>query len=703
MLRRSARGPGALRLGLLLGALNVLGTPARAQDHLRALPLYDHYRQMAGRIPQSVGQGALRVAWAADGGSLQYQLDGRWLSWDLREEQAREIPPPDSTARRGRRPDRGRQFESAFSPDSTLEAFHRDRNLWLREASGAGERAITSDGDEETRIKNGSASWVYGEELNQRTAMWWSPDAKRIAFYRFDESPVQDYFLQLDQTQLQSSMDVEAYPKAGTRNPVVDVYVHDLASGRNVRMDVRDGGPFADEVVGHYVYRVAWTPDGREITFNRTNRRQNVMELTACDPATGHCRVVVREEWPASWTENLPTMQYLSNGRRFIWSSERTGYRNFYLYDLDGTLLSTLTNHSFEVEDIAHVDERAGLLWYTARSGDNHMKMQLHRVTLDGRNDVRLTDPAFHHAVTVAPDGRHFVDIAQTHDQPPVTRLMDARGGELAELARADLTRFDSLGLERVELFTFTAADGITELHGLLHRPSNFDPSRKYPLLLSVYGGPDTNGARETFVFPHPFTEWDILLATVDARSAGGRGKRLLDAIYQKLGTVEIDDMAAAVRELAERPWVDAGRVGVYGTSYGGYAALMALLRHPDVFQAASASSPVTDWKHYDTIYTERYMWTPQGNPEGYRAGSALTWAKDLKGRLMLYFGTADNNVHPSNAMELIQTLQRADKSFELQIGPDRGHSAIDTDRMLEFFLIGTVFSLGGSGRSSIE
>src|SRR5690606_13154071 len=418
-------------------------------------------------------------------------------------------------------------------------------------------------------------------------------------------------------------------------------------TGESVRIDVRDGQPFTDDVVGHYVYRVGWTPDGSEITFNRTNRRQNIMEFTACDPTTGKCRVVVREEWPASWAANSPEMRYLEDGRRFIWASERTGWRNYYLYDRSGELLATLTDHPFEVGRIVRVDEEAGVLYYTARSGDNHMKMQLHRVGLDGSGDRRLTDPAFHHTIHFAPDGKHFIDIAQTHDQPPVTRLADADGNVVAELARSDMSNFAQLGLRKVELFTFTSADGVTELHGMLHRPSDFDPSKKYPLLVSVYGGPSTNGARETFTLPSALTEYGFLVVTFDLRSAGGRGKRFLDAIYGKLGVVEIDDLAAGVRSLADRPYVDTGRVGIYGTSYGGYAALMALLRYPDVFHAASASSPVTDWRHYDTIYTERYMWTPRGDREGYDAGSAMTYGDRLRGRLMIYSGTADKNVHP--------------------------------------------------------
>jgi len=236
-------------------------------------------------------------------------------------------------------------------------------------------------------------------------------------------------------------------------------------------------------------------------------------------------------------------------------------------------------------------------------------------------------------------------------------------------------------------LIKYKAADGVTELHGLLHFPSNFDPTKKYPLLVSVYAGPATNDAKETFTLPSTLTEYGFLYATLDSRSAAGRGKRFLDAIYLKLGVPDIDDQAAGVKTLGQRPYVDKNRVGIFGTSYGGYASALAILRYPDVFQAASASSPPTSWYHYDTIYTERYMWIPQENKEGYEAGNATNFADKLKGRLMIYYGTADNNVHPNNSMQLIQALQKAGKSFEVQVGPDQGHSGLRSERMMEFFI----------------
>jgi dipeptidyl-peptidase-4 len=587
---------------LSLLALAAVPREAAAQDRLKTMPGYDRYQVLSSQIPISVKPGALSVFWR-DARTFEYRSDGKVYRYDVTAKRSTlaEVPAESGSGpNRGRggfsgsAPERGRQFDSAISPDSSRMAFYRDRNLWISGADGSHELPISTEGNEKARIKYGTASWVYGEELGQSTAFWWSPDGKKLAYYRFDESQVPDYYLALNQTKLQSAVDVEAYPKPGVPNPVVDLFVYDLASKQTVHIDVRDGKPFDNTVVGHYVYRIQWSPDGKELLLHRTNRRQNILEFAACNPGRGSCRVILREEWPTGWVANRPALQYLSDGKRFIWMSERTGWRNLYLYDLSGKLITPLTRNEFEVADILRVDEVENVVYYTARDGDNHMKFQLHRVGLDGKGDRRLTDPGFNHTVTLSPDGKYFVDVAQTHDEPPVTRLMDANGNQLAELAESDVSKFDQLGLRKPEMFTYLAADGKTVLHGLISFPSNFDSTRRYPVLVPVYGGPasSSNTARETFSPPNTLTEYGFLVVNLDSRAAPGMGKRTLDAIYQKLGQVEIDDMAEGVKALWSRPYVDKDHVGIYGTSYGGYSSLMELLRHPDVFAAASVSSP---------------------------------------------------------------------------------------------------------------
>lgn len=671
-----------------LTLLALLPLAAYAQDQLQNMPRYDRYEKLRREIGGSVSRGDVNARWSADSTSFTYQKAGKQVRFDVKTKTEGEDKGnvEDAPARgpRGRQrgnPARGRQFDTAFTADGKMKAVCRDRNVFISDADGKNEIQLTTDGSVENRQKNGTASWVYGEELGQREAMWWSPDGKKLAYYHFDETKVPDYFLQMEQVNVQDKLDTEAYPKAGAPNPVVDVYIYDLDTKKTTHVDAH----FGDASLGEYVYAVKWSKDGKELWFNRTNRKQNTLEWVACDPATGSCRTLYREENPSGWVDNDINITWLDGDKQFLMISERSGFRNLYLYNSDVKLVRPITQHDFEVQSVVKTDGKN--IWYMARDGDTPYKLQLHRVGMDGKNDKRLTDPSLSHRVEISPDGKWFTDVAESLSTAPRTTLRDGEGKEIKVLADSDLSKFDSLHLKKAEQFTFTAADGKTKCYGYLEFPSDFDPSKQYPLLVSVYGGPESGMGQERFQTPNAVTELGFLHAWIDGRGTSARGRAFRQSVYEQLGVVEIDDQAAGVKELAKRPYVDGARVGIYGTSYGGYASVMCLLRHPEAFAAASASSPVTDWKNYDSIYTERYMWIPQENVTGYTNGSAMTYAKNLDGRLLLYWGTADNNVHPSNSLQLVQQLARLGRSFDISVGPDAGHSGVNSTKMWEFFV----------------
>lgn len=689
-------------------AAALMASVAQAQDRLPTYPGAAQYTAWLPKIRQGISPGAVALRWDASSQGFDYVTGvdhggAPAQHFDLATKTSSAVASRGEgfrtpTAGAGRRPDdltgRGAYARDHSLPSPTGEwtASTRDNNIYLAGRNGAGAGiALTTDGSAAGRIRNGVPTYVYTEELAMGQAMWWSPDGKRLAYMRFDETHVPDYPLQLDQTKPYSTTRSIAYPSPGSSNPVPDLFVYEVATGRTTHVEARDGLPFSDEVMGHYLWQVSWAPDSSEIRLERANRRQNIMEWVGCSPQTGACRVIDRESQADGWTSPGERL-FLADQQRFILKSSRSGWENFYLCDLSGRVLNPITRHAdFEVGNILRVDEAGGLVWYMARDGDDYMKWQLHRAALDGTRDVRLTDPAFNHAISLSPDAKAFVDTIQTHDRPPSTRvvriLADDRTEVLGVIAESDLTAYDKAKLKRVEMFTFTAADGKTPLQAMLSFPHNFNPRKKYPLLVSIYGGPETNEASENFQLPDPMTEYGFLVLKADLRNASGRGKALLSAIYGQVGHAEVDDQAAAVKALWARPYVDKARVGIFGTSYGGSMAAWSILRYPDVYAAASASSPVTDHRLYDSVYSERFMGLLADNPQGYARTSAMTYAANLKGALLIYYGTADDNVHPKNALSLIQALQAAGKHFEVQVGPDRGHTGVNPDRMMEFFI----------------
>jgi dipeptidyl-peptidase-4 len=649
---------------------------AEAQNRFEQLPGFDRFREAQGWMGRAGADGrAGGVTWI-DATQLRYRNAAGWhvldLSTgtvtDLTDEEA-EAAQQDGNANRGgnrrngERVARGRQATIAESPDEKWIAQHRDWNLVIVNNESKAEFNVTNDGTATHKYATGS--WVYGEELNQNTAMWWSPDSKRVAFYEFDEANVVRFPLMTNLTEVQSTLETEGYPKAGAANPIVGLRVYDLESGTTTAIDL---GTDANQ----YVYNVRWTPDGSELLFNRTNRHQSVLDVMAANPANGATRIILTET-QETWQDNSPAMRFLADGRRFIWETERTGWRHYELRTLDGSLLNPLTSGAFPCAGIVQLDEDAGWLYVTATSAANPLDVQLHRVRLDGREWTRLTPGDGHYtSFSIAPDHCHFVATSEAMNRAPVTRVFDVSGRAIATLAEADVSGLPAH--TPPELFTFKADDGVTDLYGVLCFPTDFDPAKNYPLLVDVYGGPQSRAVQNRFTVGDPWCEFGFLTVRIDNRGTTGRGKTFESAGYLRLGSVDLKDQADGVRFLAQRPYVDASRVGIHGHSYGGYMAALAVLKHPDVFHVAVAGAPVTDWRHYDTIYTERYMRTPQENPEGYDAGSCITFAKQLVGKLLILHGAVDDNVHPNNTWQLIDEFHKERLPFQLMMYPRSGH-----------------------------
>jgi len=560
---------------------------------------------------------------------------------------------------------RGRGYGDVLSPDLRYRAFNRSYNLYIKDMDG-NETALTADGTED--LRDGFPDWVYPEELNQYQAFWWSPDSKKIAFMQFDESPVAKYPIVHDVAPMPRT-EFQGYPVPGANNPIVRLFIVDVATKKIVRLETGDD-------LDVYLYRGQWTNDGREFTYHRLNRLQNRVEVFAADPATGKTRLVLKDEDPC-YIDEQTDLDFLKDNQRFLWTSERSGWREIYLYGLDGKLLKQLTSARLPVQSILDIDEAGGWVYFTGAE-NNGTESHLYKVKLDGTGFTKMTKEPGMHMVSLAPGFSYYTDTFSNFDQPMKSTLRQADGKAVKVIGQAVAGKeFQALKLIKPEHFLFKSADGKYDLDGLVYFPAHFNPKEKYPVLLSVYGGPGSKGVSNTYKMTdgsQALAQLGFLVAVCDYRGVSGRGKNFQNLHYLKLGQVELEDHIAFVKALGQRPYADTGRVGITGHSYGGYFTCLCLLKAPDVFHVGVAGAPVTDWRNYDSIYTERYMRRPQDNPEGYEKGSCLTYAKNLKGKLFIHHGAVDDNVHPTNTIQLVQALLKENKTFDLMIYPEQQH-----------------------------
>lgn len=611
----------------------------------------------------------------------RYPTQGYYYVYDL---QSGDVRPISDRAE-------GFQMFAKFNPQGDRVAFVRDRNLFVVDLETMEETALTDDGGDGTII-NGTTDWVYEEEFGLRDGWGWSPDGRHIAFVQLDETETRE-FAMADLRSDYPEFVRFRYPKAGEVNSEIRLGVIDMDSYDRSFFETGTWGEDSDSL--EYIPQFGWTPeiDGRHYAWLfRMNRDQNVLDLIYGDPVSMETRLVLRET-SDSWIDvetgfsdlSGGTVTFLPESRNFVWISERDGYRHLYLYDHDGNLERRLTEGEWDVSAFHGIDRENGLVYFTS-TRESPMERHLYRTPYAGGGDVeRITRQPGWHGIDLSRDLRYFIDTFSDSETPPVTSLHRADGTLVTVLEdnQALRDRLAGYDLQPTEFTTVPAADG-TPLNAFLIKPRDFDEDRSYPVLMYVYGGPGSQtvvnrwGGTRHLWHQYLANELDIIVASVDNRGTGGRGKAFKSATYRRLGQVEARDQIAAARYLGELPYVDAARVGIWGWSYGGYMTMMSMLfeEGPATFKMGMSVAPVTDWRFYDTIYTERYMSTPQKNAIGYREGAPITYADRLSEnqKLLIVHGDLDDNVHYQNAVQMIDALQDANKQFDLMIYPGRDH-----------------------------
>lgn len=662
------------------------------------------------------GRGSAAPIWSPDGKLFAYTERGRVMLYDLAAKNARELVSPDQLQKAAKPAPAPERFEwenrrvrdenvqwfpsgkelliaaggdlfiwhldrseseqltatpvverdPKVSPDGRHVAFRRLHDLYVMDIASKKEIRLTQDGSE--MLRNGELDWVYPEELDLGTAYWWSPDSQWIAYMQFDVSR-EPLYPHADLRGFRPVLEPQRYPQAGEPNAAVQAGVISAAGGRTRWMDMGETRYL------HLIARIAWAPDSKHLAIQRLTRVQNRLDLLSADAATGVTQAVLTESDPY-WINVKDDFRYLKDEREFLWSSERDGFRHLYVYSSDGKERRQLTHGGWEVRGVAGVDEKNGRVFYLS-SEASPLETQLYSVGLNGKDKIRLTAEPGTHAVSLAPYAAHFLDSYSSLESPARRVLRAIDGTEYAVFQEADRKRFDQYEILPSEILKVKAADGRTELYARLIKPAGFQPGRKCPAIVMVYGGPGAQSVRNAWAG----LSWEQMLAhrgfviwQLDNRGSAGRGHAFESPIYHNLGVTELADQKAGIERLISMGFVDPARIGIYGWSYGGFMTLNAVLNAPDTFRAGIAGAPVTYFANYDTIYTERYMGLPADNQEGYRRTNLSLVAANLKARLMLVHNFQDDNVLFQNTLQITDALERAGKEFQLMLYPQKTH-----------------------------
>jgi dipeptidyl-peptidase-4 len=554
---------------------------------------------------------------------------------------------------------------ASFSPDGRRIAFVRANDLYAIELDGLRETRLTRDGGD--LVYNGKLDWVYEEELANRDARGyeWSPDGRSIAYVRLDDAPVSPAPL-LDYLAVPPKVAWQRYPKAGARNPIASFHVVDLDGKQRIAA--------REENDSYVVPGFSWTPDSAAVCYRTLNRAQNRQEVRLLTLEGGSGRTLFIEEDP-HWINVVDPPRFLRDGR-YVWKSERSGFAHLFVGRTTGGLPQPITRGKWVVDKIAGVDEASGYVYFTATE-ENVRRRPIYRVALDGTGFGKITStPRGQHSAVLSPNGKFLLDTYSSVSEPPVLSLISSSGKAVRVANRSEnwLDEYELASNEEVQL----EADDGARLEARLVKPADFDPSKKYPVIVYVYGGPHSQVVRDawgaTSLLDHLLASRGFLVWSLDNRGGFGRGHAWETLLFHDMGRRELADQLAGVRHLKTLPYVDGARIGIWGWSYGGYMTLFSLTRAPDVWKCGIAGAPVTHWKFYDTIYTERYMGTPQENPDGYERSAPLSRAGDLAAPLLIIHGASDDNVHLQNTVAFTDALVRAGKPYELQVQARQKH-----------------------------
>lgn len=590
--------------------------------------------------------------------------------------------------------DKGKQQLATFSPDGERVAYVRDNNLFVKSLRFGTENQITYDG-ERNRIINGAPDWVYEEEFGFSKAFAWSPDSKFLAFMQFDESGVREFSMamfqglqpSLDEFSLYPGEETFKYPKAGEKNSIVKVMVHEIRSRTTITAD-------AGEETDQYIPRINWTPDANDLVIMRLNRRQDQLDVLYSNPFTGDSRLIYREKNDKFVDQDfLDKFIFLDNGH-FVVTSERNGYSHLYLHDKQGFELAQLTNGDFDVTDFYGYDPGRKLFYYQA-AAESPTRREVYYTSQDGKKKGKLSSLQGTNQAAFAKGFKYYINYFSNSTTPNLVTLHDWQGKQIRVLESNEALKntVKDYALAMKEFFTFKTSEGI-ELHGWMLKPAGFNPSQKYPVLITQYSGPNSQQVLDNFRvgWNEYLAQEGFVVVSVDPRGTGARGEAFRKATYMQLGKYESDDMVEAARYLAGQSYIDGQKIAIWGWSYGGFMTALTMSKGGELFRAGISVAPVTSWRFYDSIYTERYMRTPRENPDGYDDNSPLSHAGKIKGRMLLVHGTADDNVHVQNSMELAEAMVQGNVQFEMMIYTNRNHGIRGGNTTMHLYKMKTDF-----------